>query len=336
MITEASVAQSWVQTVLAAGEDYGLSRELMLRTAGLSLEECRLERWPIDHITRLWRAVAHLSADPGMGLTVGRRVGPASINIVSFILQSATSLRDALLRVQKFQRLISDGGRLQLLPAGDAAWLIYHPCQGELAFSHHQIEAVLAALVSLSIRLNNTPLQARQVCFSHARSAPLERYRAIFRVEPCFEQAFNGLLIGNEHLDHPWPQADVHLAAVHTQIAHARLQTLDSDKPISLRVQAWLSSHPNAPRASRQQAAQALGLSEKSLARRLQAEHTHFSQLLDEQQRQQALHWAAHSDISWSEMAHRLGYSDLCAFHRAFVRWTGQTPAAWRRQKNSR
>ena len=84
-------------------------------------------------------------------------MGPASFNVVAFIVQSAATLRQALSVVQKYQSLISDGGRFQLLPGPTAGWLVYRPRQGDLAFSPHQIEAVLAAVVSATRWLSPNP-----------------------------------------------------------------------------------------------------------------------------------------------------------------------------------
>ena len=117
---------------------------LTLAAAGIRPDELDAARWPIDHITRLWRAAARLTQDASFGLHAGARVAPASFNVVSFIFQSAATLRQALQVVQKYQSLISDGGRFQLLGGPEASWLVYHPRQGELAFSPHQLEAVLA------------------------------------------------------------------------------------------------------------------------------------------------------------------------------------------------
>ena len=112
---DASVSLSWVTTVLTAAQRHGLAVEQLLAHAGLSASQLQEARWPIDDITRLWRAAAELTADPGFGLKTGQLVGPASFNVVSFILQSSPTLRDAIAMVQQFQRLISDGGRFQMI-----------------------------------------------------------------------------------------------------------------------------------------------------------------------------------------------------------------------------
>jgi len=115
LTAQASVSMSWINTVLAAAERHGLTRTQLLAHAGLGAQQLTDERWPIDDITRLWRAAAELTQDPGFGLKAGSLVGPASFNVVSFIFQSSPTLREAIALVQKFQRLISDGGRFQIV-----------------------------------------------------------------------------------------------------------------------------------------------------------------------------------------------------------------------------
>ena len=106
MTLQATVSMSWVNTVLAAAQRQGVERAQVLAVAGIALEELQAERWPIDHITRLWRAAAQCTQDASFGLRAGAVVGPASFNVVSFLLQSAPSLRAAIALVQQYQRLI--------------------------------------------------------------------------------------------------------------------------------------------------------------------------------------------------------------------------------------
>ena len=93
---QASVSLSWVNTVLAAAERHGLSRTQLLAHARVDAAQLDHERWPIDDITRLWRAAAELTQDPGFGLKAGSLVGPASFNVVSYILLSSPTLREAV------------------------------------------------------------------------------------------------------------------------------------------------------------------------------------------------------------------------------------------------
>ena len=132
MSLEATVSIAWVNTVIAAAQRLGVERDSLMVTAGIPAAALDAKRWPIDYITRLWHAAERCTGDPGLGLKTGVRVGPSSINVVGFALQSAATLRQSIALVQKYQSLISDGGRFQMLTGNTATWVVYHPRQGEL------------------------------------------------------------------------------------------------------------------------------------------------------------------------------------------------------------
>lgn len=320
----------WVNTVIAAARHQAVQTDALLAAAGIPAKALQWERWPIDYITRLWRAAERCSGDPGFGLKVGARVGPASISVVGFALQSAATLRDAIMTVQKYQRLISDGGRFQMLAGDSATWLVYHPRQGELAFSPHQIEAVLAAVMTVAGWVTGTTLRPRQVQFSQARLGPLRGYRDVFACPIGFEQAFSGIRVDNAVLDQPLPQADPQFAQMHEQYAAARLAALGLSGVSAPELRQWLSAHigPRVPR--RAQAAHALGISERTLARRLGEQGQTFDGLLDDVRRELALQAVADPERALVDIAQSLGFAESSTFYRAFRRWTDMPPARWR------
>ena len=85
--------------------------------------------------------------------------------------------------------------------------------------------------------------------------------------------------------------------------------------------------------ASIDQVAKALSLSPRTLGRRLEEEGTTFKDVREDLRRRLALQYVGGQDLGLSEIAFLLGFSDAAAFHRAFKRWTGQTPLEYRRSK---
>jgi alkaline phosphatase D len=83
-------------------------------------------------------------------------------------------------------------------------------------------------------------------------------------------------------------------------------------------------------------AAQALGLSPRTLARRMQAQQLDFSTLVDQARRDAALQAVADTRQALADIGQSLGFAEPSTFWRAFKRWTGQTPAQWRLQQPSR
>lgn len=332
MTLEATVSMGWVNTVIDGAGRLGVDCDTLLSAADIETEALSWERWPIDHITRLWHGAERCTGDPGFGLKAGAGVRPASIDVVSFALQSAATLRDAIAMVQKYQRLISDGGRLQMLPGNRGTWIVYHPRQGRLAFSPHQLEAVLAAVVTFSGWLAGSALQPRRVQFSQARLGPVAGYQAIFNCPVAFEQAFSGLLVDNAGLDKALPQSDPGLSQLHDQFSAGRLAALGRAHLPTPDLRQWLRTQMRQKLPRRFDAARALGVSERTLARRLQAEGQTFNGLLDDVRRALALTAVAGQQQSLADIAQSLGYAEASTFYRAFHRWTGLPPARWRKE----
>jgi AraC-like DNA-binding protein len=219
-----------------------------------------------------------------------------------------------------------------MLAGQNATWVVYHPRQGQLAFSPHQIEAVLAAVVAFGVWLTGAKLRPLRVQFSQSRLGPESGYREVFACPVDFEQAFNGLLLSNVVLEQALPQANAELAQVHEQFIAARLAVLDPGTVAAEDLRRWLLARmgPQVPR--RAQAALALGVSERTLARRLSEQGHSFDSLLDDVRRELALIAVADIRRPLSEIAQSLGFAEPSPFYRAFRRWTGTAPVRWRRQ----
>ncbi|MCZ2292534.1 MAG: AraC family transcriptional regulator [Burkholderiales bacterium] len=332
MSLQSTVAMSWVGTVLAAAQRQGVPREVLLAQAGLPPEALQQERWPIDHITRLWRAAVECTQNASFGLEAGSRVGPENFNVVGGLLQASATLREAIAAVQKYQRLISDGGRFQMVAGTPASWLIYHPRQGTLAFSPHQVEAVLAAVLSFIRGTMGAAVRPQQVQFSQPRIGPLSGYRAVFACPVAFEQAFNGVLLDNALLDAPMPRADPRRARLHRHQAARRLAGLSQGGTLAQELRAWMAAVLASRVPTRAEAARALGVSERTLARRIEAQGLSFSGLLDAVRREAALQAVAQTARPLADIGQALGFAEPSAFWRAFRRWTGMTPAQWRQR----
>lgn len=322
----------WVNAVLASAQRQGLQAERLLADAGIPAQAVAWERWPIDFITRLWHAAERGSGDSGFGLKTGARISPSSIHVIGFALQSAATLREAIGVLQKFQSLISDGGRFQMLENDTDTWLVYHPRQGQLAFSPHQIEAVLAAVITLGGWVKGAAIRPRRVQFSESRLGPLTGYRDAFGCAVEFEQAFSGMLLENAVLDSPLPQADPQFAQVHVQYAAARLAALDHPELSTADLREWIVHRMDRHAPRRAQAAQALGISERTLARRLREQGQTFEGLIDDVRRELALQAMRDPERAVADIAQSLGFAEASTFHRAFRRWTAMTPGAWRKR----
>jgi AraC-like DNA-binding protein len=129
--------------------------------------------------------------------------------------------------------------------------------------------------------------------------------------------------------DQPMPHANAAMHAFFVRHADAMLARLPPTAGLRDRVRAFVADHLPDGRATLTSAARDAGMSARTLQRRLHAEGTSFEALVEAVRRARALAFLdAH--VSIGEVAYLLGYAEPSVFHRAFKRWTGTSPEAWR------
>jgi AraC-like DNA-binding protein len=133
-------------------------------------------------------------------------------------------------------------------------------------------------------------------------------------------------------LDHPVVTADATALQLARQLCERALDELGFDAGLVDRVRRFIPSDQAGFR-SLEQVATLVHLSPRTLKRRLAAQGVSFSALLDRERREKALVLLRSSRLGIDVVAERLDYSSASTFVRAFHRWTGTTPAAYRRER---
>lgn len=327
-----TVAIGWVKAIVAAARRGGGNEATLLAAAGIdSLPSDPLVRIPLDAVVRLWRAAIDTTGDCAFGLRMGQAIEPTSFDVVAYTLVSSNSLREAIVRLQRFQKLISDGGRVQLAERDGLAWLLYQPVEADLPFSPQQVEAALACAVTLIRWIMGPGFAPLRICMAHAAIAPLSVYRDILGCEPEFRSRFNGIGLPPALLDALLPARNPELCHLHEQMARRQLSALKHSPNIKQRVAAVLQQLLTRGMAHKQQVASLIGMSPRTMQQRLAEENSNFAALLDEVRHTLALKYIADPVLSLGQIAELLHFSDASAFYRAFRRWTGRAPGEYRR-----
>jgi AraC-like DNA-binding protein len=170
------------------------------------------------------------------------------------------------------------------------------------------------------------------VRFAHRPPESVLEHRAFFRAPVRFEEPSNEILFAHSDLARPFQTVDPALSMVVCRRLEKMLsQARSQDDSTAARVRRVLSETLPLQDAGAVAIARALGLSERTLHRRLRAERTSFRSILDSLRSEIAVGLLREPRIGIAEIAFLLGYSEPAPFYRSFRRWTGQTPLAFRR-----
>lgn len=321
-----TVSLLWIQGLLQAAALQGVNAADILREAQVELPENATDRLSLSDTISIWQSAVHLSEDPLFGFHMGLSLKPTHFQLIAFTMISSATLGDAIEKILKYQRLISDGGRFTLvdLAEGDIG-LVYSPAFER--FSYHQIDVVMAAILGFARWLLDDKARPKEVLFTHGELGGIKEYQDFFGCDVSFKQDQNCIVFSAALLEKSLPGFDQQLSSMHEQLADSQLLRL-SEPSIIMRLQEVLQSSPEV--ISRDRIAQKLGMSGRSLQRKLQQEGSSFQSIYDEHRHQRSLVLLQNKQLSLTDIAQQLGFSENSTFYRAFKRWQGITPGEYR------
>lgn len=281
----------------------------------------------------LWDAAAGASGHPNFGLRTGERAGHAAVNMAGMFLAASATLGEGFERVFRFYRVMNDAQTVHWEATPDflGAWLTVR--EVPYAVPRHATEFAFAWSVVTARAVTGVDLAPTLVAFEHEPPADRAEHDALFRCPVRFNQHRSEVRFDPAVAALPVRTADPALVEILESHARAVLTRLPTKQGIVPRVRdAAARALPTG--AALEDIAASLRLSPRSLQRRLRDEGTTYADVLDEVRRALALDALRDPARGAAEVGFALGFSDPSAFHKAFVRWTGSAPGAWRRAAN--
>lgn len=278
------------------------------------------------------RAIS-LSGEPALGLVCGLQASESSFGVISPLVSHARSLRDAIRLVSSFNSLLFDDVSVALdehPPTASVRLEFLVPIEPSV------VELLVSGLVRNLRSFGCSDADFHSVRFKYPRPRHYEAYNAVFRGAERFEQPFTGVEIPAHILDHPHMHYDAELQALLRTQAERTLDRLVRPLDFIERVRLAMSERRDKQVPDMDTIARALGLSTRSLRRRLEDEGTSFRALRDSFLYESACSMLSDPNVNLQTVAHDLGFADPAAFHRAFKRWSGLNPGDYRKATMAR
>jgi AraC-like DNA-binding protein len=311
--------------VRAIEED--LEVEPLLRKAGLTLQQVDNSTLRVNVKTQIafLNIVAAALEDEILGFHLAQTFDLREIGMLYYVMASSETLGDALQRAARYSRLTNEGVQLEYRTSKDVI-IRFEYIDVARHQDRHQIEFFMVSLVRLVRHLSGHNLLPNRVNLTHHRDYFYSTFKTFFGQEVAFSGGMDEIAFPSTVQFMPLATADSFLQEL--LIAQCELTRVNRLRPAALRasVENKISSLLPHGKAQAPEIARTLGMSQRTLARRLASEGLSFTAILDEMKCDLAKHYLGDAVLPITTIAWLLGYQEASAFAHAFKRWTGKTP----------
>jgi AraC-like DNA-binding protein len=323
-----------VRALVEGVEQAGVPRERFLAAAAYdaALLETGDARLSVEEYDRLVELAIEVTGDKALGLHMAERADTTTYSLVAHLIAYAKTMRQATESYLRYHRLLTDRSAYRLVEQGPSATLVFEVPPSTPVCQRFHAELTLAGL-SRMVQYFAGGDEVRGVSFQHSKPDYAAEYARLFHGRERFEQSTSGVTFDSELLDRPQYRADAEFHAALEAQAQQRVSRLDGQTPYSERVFQYLIEIVTVERQDMSATARALGVSARTLRRRLGDEGANYTELAKAALTARAQRLVADPTRTIDESAYLLGFSERSAFHRAFKRWTGFTPVGYRNAK---
>jgi AraC-like DNA-binding protein len=336
-LTKPTVPVSYALLVLEAAAAHGAAPDDVLaraRIAPAQLDDPNGRTSVVVVGTLLLRAI-ELSGEPGLGYEMGLRTSLTSHGLMGYAMMSSSTLREAIelgielmhLRVPVFDAELRVEGAVAMVTVVETVPL--EPVRQPM------LDLFLVGLARLGPSLTEHRFGLDDVDLWFDGPEPSHHERWIERLPPCrFEMGVNQVRFPASHLERRPETANPVTANLVAEQCRRELEELGLDDDVAGRVRAVLRTAGSGYPAL-VELADRLGMSTRTLKRRLHEHGTSYQHEVDTARRAEALRLLGTTSLSVEQIAARLGYADASSFRRAFQAWTATTPGAFRDRRRA-
>jgi AraC-like DNA-binding protein len=322
-----------VQPVLWRLRALGLDVAAVVSAAGIEPPALADADGRIPHALALalWHEAARRGSDDAFGIHTAESIRPGAFDVLDYATRSSATLGQGLHRLVRYHRVLHDGAVVQLEVDGARGVLTHALPEPSAVLPRQVAEFIVAGWLVVARQATGTDFAPVEVRFTHPAPADTSEHRRVFRAPVHFRSAVNGLVLDRAMLEAPLVKSDAGLCAVLDRHLVELLERIPRATGLTERVRHQVGKELASGVPDAGAVARALHMSRRTFQRHLRNDRTSYRSLVESLRRELATRYLAEPEIAIAEIAFLLGFSETSAFHRAFKRWTGRTPAAFRR-----
>jgi AraC-like DNA-binding protein len=300
------------------------------------LDETQLEseeNIPTETFFQILEYVSEQCSDPCFGMHIYEELDFNCLGILGYALTNSDSVGTALDLLNRYYRLYHSGAELLTEVHGEQVVFSYRILAPGISYSRQDSENSMMFLPYLIRRLAIENWRPEEAHFQHAEPENTKEHKRLLCHKLKFNQPLNKLVFKKSDLNLPITDANSHLFKTLEDTLDKINKIYDgSNDSIIDKVQYEIVSSLPDYLPTIDDIASRINLGLRTLQRRLSDEGYSFSQILDKTRLSLATHYLSNTEITITEIAFLLGYSESSPFERAFKRWTKQTPSEYRKE----
>lgn len=334
-----TVALDTVKSLIHFLSKNGIPRDKSLIIAELEESLLHLSRVLID--ASHYEALYKFSEDEylkgtfkirNIGFEFGKMISPDRWGLITQIAFSSPNLESALKCHHKYQTLVGDIGFPSFKKLANEITLDWMPTY---RCSRHTVEEVLTSWVSLARYLSTSPVNLKQVSFTHqAEEELVGEYEEYFSCPVEFNSCSNRILADRSVLESGFARYEPEIYNLLNIHADKALANIIRAFPLDA-IKRFISRNLANQDCSVESCAKNLNMSGRTLQRHLSKHNLTFSILIDSIRQKRSVELVKDPSTDLTYIAHILGFSEQSSFSRAFKRWTGLTPSDFRASKKN-
>ncbi len=287
-------------------------------------------RVPALAALKLWDEAIRITGDPDLGLHVAEDHSE-DLGVFEYALRAADTLGDAWRRACRYFKLVHPYIEPELIDDGSTTVTLRFGMPSILPRAIP--EQILASFVLRGRDATEQVWPIEHVFFTHPEPRDLRELRRIFRSKLSFDAGSNSFVVRRGLLELRQRTADAGLSAVLDRYAEELMERLPERETVVSQVHRIVSRELSNGDPGVESVARGLGMSPRTLHRRLREQETSYRDVVDRLRHDLAVRHLDTRTLSVGEIAFLLGYSETSAFHRAFKRWEGCSPSEYQVRK---
>ncbi len=271
-----------------------------------------------------------LSKQPALCLYFGEHLSLTAHGVLGYALMSCRNIEQAIELLIKYQRLLMDVDSLEVNQYQDTITIEYRRHSSALMGHREDCEIFFAGMVSAVKHLLHREDFNCTVELDYPAPDYALHYRDMLGSDIRFDSERCCVSFSAHWLQEQPVYANPVMLQLYENQCQQLLTQMEASQGLAAKTRKYLIARPQFP--SLQQTADHFHLSARTFRRRLEEEQTSFQDILDEVRQQLAKTYLQDSEFSVQHTAELLGFHDVSNFRRAFIRWTGVSPAAFKKQ----